>query len=203
MKSSLKHPLPSLPGSLGTNRILQATDNWKTTLPHSPPFLLLTTQVPIIEMLLRRLCAAYRDVSNNRWPKIYLVIAHPAKYFQMIFVYVIFCVNIFIKWDWQKMWIDIIKNWQKCIIYILKSYKDWRLKKETKAYQRFLIEKVRFFFHSFTCIFSDYMAHDITKEFWKISDFENMTAGFLKRCQNLLRYFTPETMHFQAWKKWF
>ena len=45
------------------------------------------------------------------------------------------------------------------------STKDWRLKKETKAYQRFLIEKVRFFFHSFTCIFSDYMAHDITKEF--------------------------------------
>ena len=25
-------------------------------------------------------------------------------------------------------------------------YKDWRLKKETKAYQRFLIEKIRFFF---------------------------------------------------------
>ena len=46
-----------------------------------------------------------------------------------------------------------------------KVCKDWRLKKETKAYQRFLIEKVRFFFHSFTCIFSDYMAHDITKEF--------------------------------------
>mgnify|MGYP003991591151 CR=1 FL=1 len=28
-----------------------------------------------------------------------------------------------------------------------------------------------------------------------------MTASFLLRCQNLLRYFTPEMMHFQAWKK--
>ena len=37
--------------------------------------------------------------------------------------------------------------------------------------------------------------------FERNSHFENMTAGFLLRCQNLLRYFTPEMMHFQAWKK--
>ena len=28
-----------------------------------------------------------------------------------------------------------------------------------------------------------------------------MDAGFLLKCQNLLRYLTPEMMHFQAWKK--
>ena len=30
--------------------------------------------------------------------------------------------------------------------------------------------------------------------------FEKMTAGFLLTYQNLLRYFTPEIMHFQALK---
>ena len=40
------------------------------------------------------------------------------------------------------------------------------------------------------------------KSFEKIARyFKNMTAGFLPRCQNLLRYFTPKIMHFQAWKK--
>ena len=43
-------------------------------------------------------------------------------------------------------------------------------------------------FYFFTCILPDYVAHDITKEFWKNSHFENMTAGFLLRCQNWLRY---------------
>ena len=53
----------------------------------------------------------------------------------------------------------------------------------------------------FTCILPDYMAHGIPKEIWKNSHFENMKAGFLQRCQNLLRHFTPEMIHFQAWKK--
>ena len=33
----------------------------------------------------------------------------------------------------------------------------------------------------------------------KNSHFEKMSAGFLLRCQNLLRRNTPEIMHFQAW----
>ena len=73
----------------------------------------------------KTLCSLYIEmfpIILNRWPEIYLVIAHPAKYFQMIFVCFIFCVNIFIKKVWQKVWIDIIKSWQKCIIHILKSY---------------------------------------------------------------------------------
>ena len=40
----------------------------------------------------------------------------------------------------------------------------------------------------FTRIFPYYVAHDITKEFWKNNHYENTTAGFLLRCQNSLRY---------------
>ena len=53
----------------------------------------------------------------------------------------------------------------------------------------------------FTCITPDYMGVDIDKEIWKNTHCKNMTAGFLQRCQNLLRRFTPEMIHFQAWKK--
>ena len=52
----------------------------------------------------------------------------------------------------------------------------------------------------FTCILPDYVAHEITKEFWKHSHFEKMIVGFLLRCQNLLNKNTPEIMHFHAWK---
>ena len=62
-------------------------------------------------------------------------------------------------------------------------------------------KKFKNWFHFFTCITPDYMSVDINKEIWKNSHFENMTAGFLQRSQNLLRHFTPEMMHFQAWRK--
>jgi hypothetical protein len=45
------------------------------------------------------------------------------------------------------------------------------------------------------------MAHDIPKEFLKNRHFENITAGFLLRCQNLIWQIPPKMMHFQAWKK--
>jgi hypothetical protein len=45
------------------------------------------------------------------------------------------------------------------------------------------------------------MAHDIQKEFLENSHFENITAGFLLRCQNLLWLIPPKMMHVQAWKK--
>ena len=45
------------------------------------------------------------------------------------------------------------------------------------------------------------MAHDIPKEVLENSHFENTTAGFLLRCQNLLRLMPPKMMHFQAWKE--
>ena len=46
------------------------------------------------------------------------------------------------------------------------------------------IKKVHILFYFFSCILHDYMLHDIIKEFWKNSHFENMTAGFLLRCKN-------------------
>ena len=45
------------------------------------------------------------------------------------------------------------------------------------------------------------MAHDIPKEFRKNSHYEDMTAGFLLRCQNLLGQISPKMTNFQAWKK--
>ena len=58
-------------------------------------------------------------------------------------------------------------------------------------------------FYFFTCILPDYVAHESLKEFWKNIYFENMRAGFHLRCQNSLRFVTPEMMHFQPWKKIF
>ena len=43
------------------------------------------------------------------------------------------------------------------------------------------------------------MGHEATKQFWKSSHFENMTAVFLLRCQNSLRQISPEKSPFQAW----
>ena len=81
--------------------------------------------------------------------------------------------------------------------------KDWPVEKETKVYQKsyyWNVQKIILFLF-FTCILSDYVADEITKEFWKNSHFENMRADFPLKCQNSLRWNTPEIMHFQAWKK--
>ena len=45
-------------------------------------------------------------------------------------------------------------------------------------------EKFRKYF--FTCIVPDYVPHEILKEFWKNSHFENLRAGLILRCQNSL-----------------
>ena len=60
-------------------------------------------------------------------------------------------------------------------------------------------------FHFFTCILPDYMAHGIPKEFWKSSNFENMTAVFLLRCQNWLRRKISLICHWNidSWKQKF
>ena len=44
----------------------------------------------------------------------------------------------------------------------------------------------------------NYVAHETTKRFWKNSHFENMRAGFHRRCQNSLRQTSPEMVHIQA-----
>ena len=78
------------------------------------------------------------------------------------------------------------------------SYSKWI---RQKWYQFFINKKLKKIFYFFTCILPNYVPHDITKEFWKNSHFENMTAGFLHRCQNRLRRNTPEIIHFQTWQK--
>ena len=79
--------------------------------------------------------------------------------------------------------------------------KVWVLEKYTKWNTFFCLIKVQKLSLFFYLHFPDYMAHDITKDFLKNRYFENMTAGFLLRCQNLLLQITPKMMHFQAWKK--
>ena len=61
-------------------------------------------------------------------------------------------------------------------------------------------KKFRYCVYFFTWILPDYVADDIQKELKK-KHFENMTAGFLQRCQNSLRQITPEMMYFHALKK--
>ena len=70
------------------------------------------------------------------------------------------------------------------------SYKDWGLENNTNL-------------NFFTCISPDYMAHDISKEFWKNSHFENVTAVFLQRCQNSLRWEISLICHWNidSWKQ--
>ena len=67
-----------------------------------------------------------------------------------------------------------------------------------KQYQESINEKFRYCVYFFTCILPGYMAHDIPKVLLEISDFENTTAGFPLRCQNLLRLIPPKIMDFQA-----
>ena len=74
--------------------------------------------------------------------------------------------------------------------------------KSTQNWKRFLFsKKFKNFVYFSTCILPGYMAHEITKEMWKNSHLKNMSASSLLRGKNILQYFTPEMMHFQAWKK--
>ena len=95
-------------------------------------------------------------------------------------------------------WLQKVQQvWDKiaCFIHI-DSYSKWI---RQKFYQFFIKEKLKKTFYFLTYILPNYVLHDITKEFWKSSHFENMTAGFLLRSQNPLRWYTPEKMHFQEW----
>ena len=68
----------------------------------------------------------------------------------------------------------------------------------TKVYSKQLLmnsSKNNFIF--FTCIFSDYVSHESSREFWKNSHFEHLRADFLSWCQNSLWQTSSEMMHFQ------
>ena len=82
------------------------------------------------------------------------------------------------------------------------KYKFWYSKlcfetKMTKVYSKQLLmnsSKNNFIF--FTCILSDYVFHESSKEFWKNSHFEHLRADFLSWCQNSLWQTSSEMMHF-------
>ena len=57
---------------------------------------------------------------------------------------------------------------------------------------------ISIFYVHFTWLYYQWLL----KDFFLNSHFENMTASFILRCQNLLRYFIHETTHFQACKKY-
>ena len=85
------------------------------------------------------------------------------------------------------------------IVYLMVKTGD--LKSTQNWIQFFSNKKFRYCIYFLTCILPDYMAHDILKEFFKNSHFVDMTAGFLPRCQNLLRQISPKMTNFQTWKK--
>ena len=71
------------------------------------------------------------------------------------------------------------------LIFIIKT---GRLKRSQFMILFFSSKTLRKFFIFLIYILIDYLVHEISKEFWKHSHFENMRAGFLLRCQNWLRW---------------
>ena len=68
--------------------------------------------------------------------------------------------------------------WRESLLEVIDSYSKWI---RQKCYQFFIKEKLKKTFYFLTCILPNYVPHEITKEFWKSSHFENMTAGFILR----------------------
>ena len=58
-------------------------------------------------------------------------------------------------------------------------------------------ENILFLYLHFTWLYGLWNHQRILKNI----HFENMIAGFLQRCQNPVRWNTPEIIHFQAWQK--
>ena len=79
-----------------------------------------------------------------------------------------------------------------------------RKKYDSGKLKFFINLKLKKHFIFFTYILpndANYVAHELTKEFLKSSHFENITTGFLLRCQNTLRQTTPWNDAFSAMKK--
>ena len=79
--------------------------------------------------------------------------------------------------------------------------KVWSIKNNTNLNSIFCLVKSSKIGGFFTCILPDYVAHDITKEFWKNSHFENMRVVFLLRCQSWLRWGKRLICHWNSWRQ--
>ena len=85
-------------------------------------------------------------------------------------------------------------------IYIINSYSKWI---RQKIYQFFINRKLKKILYFVTYILTNNVPHEITQIFWKNSQFENMMAGFLLRCQNSLRWEICLICHWNidSWKQ--
>ena len=107
------------------------------------------------------------------------------------------------------LWKSSIEKIRKTIAnFIVRTYYllyvDSDLKRiRQKFYQFFINEKFKKILNFFTCILPNYVPHEITKEFWKNSHFENVRADFLLRCQNSLRWEICLICHWNidSWKQ--
>ena len=77
----------------------------------------------------------------------------------------------------------LLESFDDFYFFLLDSYSK---RMSQKCYQFFINEKLKRLIYFFTCILPNYVPHEIIKEFWKISHFENITDGFLLRYQNSL-----------------
>ena len=107
----------------------------------------------------------------------------------------------------NKQYYTTICIWIRFFPLEIISLDSYSKRMSQKLCQLFINEKLKKMIYFFTCILPYYVTHEITKEFWKNSYFENMTAGFLlwvkkhfgeiplKRC-----IFNNEIFHFhQYW----
>ena len=79
------------------------------------------------------------------------------------------------------LWYQILKKRSFKVIKMNVMYvRSDLLKKRQKKIHDWEWWIIQILFHFFTCIFRYYVAHEIFKEFWKNSHFENMTASFLR-----------------------
>ena len=86
----------------------------------------------------------------------------------------------------QNFYQDIlaISNFSSLLALYIKT--GW-LKRSQFSFLCLSSENLKKMLYSFTYILSDYLVHEITKEFWKNSHFVSMRDGFLLRMQNSLR----------------
>ena len=82
---------------------------------------------------------------------------------------------------------DLVRDFEWVEILGFTALDSYSKRIRQKCYQYFINKELKKTFHFLTCILPNYVPHEITKEVWKNSQFENITAGFLLSCQNSLR----------------
>ena len=105
--------------------------------------------------------------------------------FSFIYYFHFFSFHSFIpSVQWSKaflrfiLWVSSSIFTPFCLIQLKTEYRPVHKKYDSSKLKNFINEKFKKIFNFFTCILPNNVAHDITKEFWKNSHFENMTAVF-------------------------